>query len=281
MRNRYRSVSESALIEIVGIAIFAALVALVAEFVRPQLSGASLILVGIVLAIVPAALWLVAFYRQDLEPEPKQYVLGVFVLGAVLAQAIGQPVVRDLFHVQEWGTRDMLLGFLASILIVGVVQEFLKYAAVRYTVFGSAEFDQPVDGIIYGASAGLGYATMLNIWYVISNGGVDLGVGAVRCAVEALAQASTAGVVGYFLGQAKFRRMGPLWLPAGIVLAAALNATVNLLLDQAPLFGTFGFNIWAALIAAVVVAGVIFGALLTIIKRLNATTVAAATQSEI
>jgi RsiW-degrading membrane proteinase PrsW (M82 family) len=208
-------------------------------------------------------------------------VLGVFVLGALLAQAIGQPVVRDLFHVQNWSSNDTLLGFLAAILIVGVVQEFLKYAAVRYTVFGSAEFDQPVDGIIYGASAGLGYATMLNIWYVIQNGGVDLGVGAVRCAVEALAQASTAGVVGYFLGQAKFRAMGPLWLPAGIVLAAVLNATVNLLLDRAPLLGTFGFNVWAALIAAVVVAGVIFGVLLSIIKRLNERTVSHATQADV
>ena len=280
MQNHYRSVRESALIEIIGIAIFAALVALVAEFVKPQLSGVSLILAGIVLAVVPAVLWLIAFYRQDLNPEPKQLVLGVFLLGALLAQAIGQPVIRDLFHVQEWSTHDTLLGFFAAILIVGVVQEFLKYAAVRYTVFNSPEFDQPVDGIIYAASAGLGYATMLNIWYVIDNGGVDLGVGAVRCAIEALAQASTAGVVGYFLGQAKFRSMGPLWLPAGIVLAAALNAAVNLLLDRAPLMGTFGFNVWAALIAAVVVAGVIFGALLTIIKRLNETAVARAAGSD-
>jgi protease PrsW len=274
MRDHFRSATESALIEIVGIAIFAAVVALVSDLVKPQLDGVALVLAGVVLAIVPAVIWLIAFYRQDrLEPEPMQYVVGMFVLGALLAEAIGQPIIRDLFRVQTWVRDDLVLGFVGTIVIVGIVQEFLKYAAVRYTVFGSAEFDQPVDGIIYAASAGLGYATMLNIHYVIDNGGVDLGVGAIRCAIEALSQACTAGVVGYFLGQAKFKKMGPLWLPAGLLLAASLNALVSLLLERAPLFGTrFGFNEWAALIAAVVVAGGVFAGLLGVMRRLNSDT---------
>lgn len=274
MRDHFRSATESALIEIVGIAIFAAVVALVADLVKPQLDGVALVVAGVVLAFVPAVIWLIAFYRQDrLEPEPMQYVVGMFALGALLAQAIGQPIIRDLFRVQTWVRDDLALGFIGTIVIVGVVQEFLKYAAVRYTVFGSAEFDQPVDGIIYAASAGLGYATMLNIHYVVGNGGVDLGVGAIRCAVEALSQACTAGVVGYFLGQAKFKKMGPLWLPIGLLLAAALNGLVSLLLERAPLFGTrFGFNEWAALIAAVVVAGGVFAGLLAVMRRLNSET---------
>jgi RsiW-degrading membrane proteinase PrsW (M82 family) len=269
--NRFRNMTESALVEIVGIAIFAALVVLIADLTKPQLNGWPLIAVGIVLAFVPAVLWLIAFYRQDrLEPEPKQYIAGMFVLGAVLAQAVGQPIIHDLFRIQDWAGSNLLFGFLGSIFIVGIVQEFLKYAAVRYTIFGSAEFDEPIDGIIYSAAAGLGYATMLNIQYVISNGGVDLGVGAVRCAIEALAQASTAGVVGYFLGQAKFNKMGPAWLPIGLLVAATLNGLISLLLERAPQFGTrFGFNVWAALIAAVVVAGAIFATLLTIMNRLN------------
>jgi protease PrsW len=274
MRDHFRSATESALIEIVGIAIFAAVVALVADLVKPQLDGVALVLAGVVLAFVPAVIWLIAFYRQDrLEPEPMQYVVGMFALGALLAQAVGQPIIRDLFKVQTWVRDDLALGFVGTIVIVGIVQEFLKYAAVRYTVFGSAEFDQPVDGIIYAASAGLGYATMLNIHYVVSNGGVDLGVGAIRCAVEALSQACTAGVVGYFLGQAKFKKMGPLWLPIGLLLAASLNALVSLLLERAPLFGTrFGFNEWSALIAAVVVAGGVFAGLLAVMRRLNSET---------
>ena len=31
-----------------------------------------------------------------------------------------------------------------------------------------------IDGIIYGAAAGLGYATYLNIQYVLENGGIKM-----------------------------------------------------------------------------------------------------------
>ena len=274
MKNHFRSASELAIVEILGIGIFAALVALLANYAKLQISGNTLIIAGIVLAIVPALLWIMAFYRQDLEPEPKAYVFGMFLLGAVLAKGIGEPVIRDLFAVQNWIFQNTFLGFLASILIIGMVQEFIKYAAVRYTIYNAAEFDQPVDGIIYCASAGLGYATALNINYILTNGGVDLGVGAIVCAVEALAQASTAGVVGYFLGQAKFRKMGPLWLPGGLLVAAALNGVISMTLELIPQLGTFGFNAWAALITAIIIAGGIFFFLLRTMQRLNRQTVA-------
>ncbi len=274
MKNHFRSASELAIVEILGIGIFAALVALLANDAKLQISGNTLIIAGIVLAIVPALLWIMAFYRQDLEPEPKAYVFGMFLLGAVLAKGIGEPVIRDLFAVQNWIFQNTFLGFLASILIIGMVQEFIKYAAVRYTIYNATEFDQPVDGIIYCASAGLGYATALNINYILTNGGVDLGVGAIVCAVEALAQASTAGVVGYFLGQAKFRKMGPLWLPVGLLVAAALNGVISMTLELIPQLGTFGFNAWAALITAIIIAGGIFFFLLRTMQRLNRQTVA-------
>lgn len=274
MKNHFRSASELAIVEILGIGIFAALVALLANYAKLQISGNTLIIAGIVLAIVPALLWIMAFYRQDLEPEPKAYVFGMFLLGAVLAKGIGEPVIRDLFAVQNWIFQNTFLGFLASILIIGMVQEFIKYAAVRYTIYNATEFDQPVDGIIYCASAGLGYATALNINYILTNGGVDLGVGAIVCAVEALAQASTAGVVGYFLGQAKFRKMGPLWLPVGLLVAAALNGVISMTLELIPQLGTFGFNAWAALITAIIIAGGIFFFLLRTMQRLNRQTVA-------
>ena len=49
--------------------------------------------------------------------------------------------------------------------MIGFIQEFLIYAALRYTVYYSPEFDERVDGIIYAAAAGLGYATTLNLQY--------------------------------------------------------------------------------------------------------------------
>jgi protease PrsW len=221
------------LILIVGLALFVTAVYFAAPAIRDSLQGPVLVLAGLLLALIPAAVWLVVFYMQDrVEPEPKQYVLGVFLLGLLLAAAIGQPLIQDFFQVNEWASGSLALRLLAGICIIGMTQEFLKYAAVRYSVFRSVEFDERIDGIIYGAAAGLGYATYLNVQYVIANGGVDLAVGAGRVAVVALAEASFAGVTGYFLGRAKFENRGPLWLPVGLFLAAVLNGVVNTLLSE-------------------------------------------------
>lgn len=265
------------LVTVGAVVIFAAILAVLFGLLDWKIEGAWLVVAGLVMAIVPALIWLFAFLQQDrLEPEPKRYVFGVFILGALLAQAVGQPLIRDFFGIQNWASGDALVNILASILIAGFIQEFLKYAAVRYTVFYSAEFDERVDGIIYGAAAGLGYATMLNVQYIISNGGVDLGIGVMRVATTALAQASFAGVVGYFLGIAKFERKGPLWLPLGLTLAAVLNGVVSYVLGQVTRLGGFSFNPWYGLVVAVIIAGGTFYALFMLIRRLNAATLAEA-----
>ena len=282
MRNHLVVARESVWVQIGGVLLFVAAVAAVSNLVHPQLSGTALIAAGIVLAIVPAALWLWMFYREDrFEPEPRQYVVGVFVLGGLLAYAIGQPVIRELFRVQDWLGTNFVTALLGSILVGGLVTQFILYAVVRYTVFNSAEFDQRIDGIVYGAAAGLGYATMTNIQYVVGNNGVDLGIGVMRVAVEALSLASLGAVSGYFLARAKFDKMGPIWLPLGLVIAAVLNGIVDLTLDELPTLGSgFGFNPWYGVVAAVIIAGAIFAVLFQLIQRLNVAGAATATSQK-
>jgi protease PrsW len=175
-------------------------------------------------------------------------------------------LITNVFKVNQWASGSLWLQLFAGIFIVGTIQEFLKYAAVRYTIYGSQEFDERTDGIIYGAAAGLGYATCLNIAYVIGNGGVDLGVGAIRVAVTALAQASFAGVTGYFLGRAKFENRGPLWLPAGVVLAAVLNGIVTVALGEISRIGLRATPLNGLALAAVIAAAT-FAVLFMIVRR--------------
>lgn len=272
-----RAAASPVLVTVGLVVIFAAIVAVLFTFTDWKLTGTGLLIAGVVMAIVPAVIWLLAFYVQDrLEPEPKKLVLGVFLLGAVMAVGLGQPLIRNFFQVQNWTGNNIIVDLLVAILIVGVVQEFLKYAAVRYTVFFNSEFDERVDGIIYGAAAGLGYATMLNLQYIVGNGGVDMVVGVMRVVTTALAQASFAGVTGYFIGIAKFERKGPFWLPTGVLVASVLNGIVSFLLGQVSRIGSFSFNPWYALVGAVIVAGVTFYFLFITIRRLNAATLAAA-----
>ncbi|MEM7030590.1 MAG: PrsW family glutamic-type intramembrane protease [Chloroflexota bacterium] len=254
---------------IVGLVLFALIVSTVGSSLTTSLSTGGLILAGILLSIIPAVLWLTIFYLQDrVEPEPKSYVFGIFVIGLLLARAVGQPLIHDVFEVNTWSSDSLGLQIISGILVVGMIQEFLKYSAVRYSVFRSQEFDERIDGIIYGAAAGLGYATMLNIDYVIASDGVSLSVGVVRIVVAALAHASFAGVMGYFLGRAKFENMGPFWLPAGLLLAAILNGVVTVALG---VITRSGFQVTPinGLILAAVVAMVTFGVLFAIMQSNN------------
>jgi RsiW-degrading membrane proteinase PrsW (M82 family) len=266
---------------ILGQVVFVLVVVALVAFLKPTLSGWALLVIGLVLALIPALLWLTFFYQQDrLEPEPKGHVLSVFVLGALLAQAVGIPLLDDVLKVTRWLPVAPWANLLGSILVVGFTHEFLKYAAVRYSIYPSAEFDERADGVVYGTAAGLGYATMLNINYVVSSGGVNLQAGVIRIVVTALAQASFAGLTGYFLGRAKFEEEPVWWLPSGVALAAVLDGVFTTLRGELTTTGLSlsggGFNPWPGLILATIVAGATFGVLFYLIRRANRLTLAGA-----
>jgi len=268
------SVWRSGVLTIVAVVIFAAVVAPIVGLTKPTMEGTVLVLAGVVLALVPAVLWLVFFYLQDrLEPEPKPVVIGISVLGALFASAVGIPVVRDVFRVQDWLDYGPLFNLLGSILVIGFVQEFVKYSVVRYSVYLLPEFDERMDGILYGTAAGLGYATMLNIHYVVDSGGVSLGIGVIRIVVTALAQASFAGITGYFLGRSKFEEEPVWWLPLGLTIAAVLNGLFTVVLGEVTRTGSVlagrTLTPWYGLVLATIVAALTLAVLLYLIRRAN------------
>ena len=213
-----KSVIRSSIIAFISLGIFLALAFLVERLLQPVFTQDSLVWVGAGMSLIPAVLWLFFFYMQDrLEPEPKSMVIEVFILGALLAAAVGIPLVNNVFNVSSWIYDSLAVNFAGAILVIGFTQEFLKFAAVRFSIFRSDEFDERTDGIIYATAAGLGYATVLNISFIISSGGASLGMAAIRLVLTALAQASFAGVTGYFLGREKIRKAAFLVATRGFV----------------------------------------------------------------
>jgi RsiW-degrading membrane proteinase PrsW (M82 family) len=209
---------------VVALLIFVAVVVALDAIFHPQLSGGALVVTGIVLALVPAALWLVFFYQQDrLEPEPVGNVARMFVIGLALAGAIGIPLTNQVFVVQDWLYRDSLTLWVGSIFITGMVAAFIIYAAVRYFMFDEPEFDERTDGVVYATAAALGYASAINIQFILASGGAQIGPGEIFVAEVALAYAAFGGVLGYFLGRAKLERDPIWWLPLGLLITALLG----------------------------------------------------------
>jgi RsiW-degrading membrane proteinase PrsW (M82 family) len=183
---------------------------------------------------------------------------------------MGIPVI-NAFNLPSWLYNNVWITILGSILVVGFTQEFLKYAAVRFSVFSSNEFDERVDGIIYSTAAGLGFATAMNITFIVESGGVDLTMAAIRVVLVALAQASFAGVTGYFMGRDKLEDRPAWWMPLGVTIAAVLNGLFYYLWGtlKRPSFSAGGayVNPWTGLILAAVLAVAIMAVLTRLIDR--------------
>lgn len=267
-----RSLLRSSLVTFLGLAIFLGVIFLVELVVHPQFSSSGIIITGVLMALVPAVLWLAFFYQQDRrEPEPKGLVIEVFILGGLLAAAIGIPLVENVFAVSSWMYDNFWVNLAGAVLVIGFSQEFLKYAAVRFSVYSMAEFDERTDGIIYATAAGLGFASVLNIAFIVNSGGANLGMAAIRIVLTSLAQASFAGITGYFLGIDKLDRKPAWWMPAGVLLAAVLNGlffTVWGNLTTGRINSSGGFiNPWIGLVLAVVLAVSVMAVLSWLIRR--------------
>ncbi len=254
------------LIQIVITGLLSALVAAMAGALGP-LEGPVLLIAGVAMALVPSAIWLVFFYQQDrLEPEPKQRVAAVFLLALVLADVLGRRVIDDWFHVRLWASASSFTSLAASILISGVTWQALAYAAVRLLVYNTPEFDERMDGIVYGTVAGLGVATLLNLRYVLDNGGVALGPGVISVVTAALAQASFGGLMGYFMAEARFAHRPVWWVPLGFALAAALNGLFSWLIGEVSAAG-LGVEYWRSLALGLAVALGAFFTLVALMRR--------------
>src|SRR3954469_5783847 len=88
------------------------------------------------MAGVPAVLWLGFFYLMDRhEPEPKQLVVGVCVLGALIAAPLADfvqfqavPPIALAAHGLSAHSLDRMIY---AVLVAGLAQEMCKYAVVR------------------------------------------------------------------------------------------------------------------------------------------------------
>lgn len=186
-----------------------------------------------VLALVPLALVLVAVRIIDRwEPEPRGLVVFALAWGAVASVALTLAV-------------DLVIGLvvpqvpetLSAVVQAPIVEELAKGAGVLL-VFLTARraFDGPVDGVVYGALVGAGFAFTENILYFADSlitEGVESAAYTffLRGVLSPFAHVMFTAVTGYALGRAA--RIGlrgsaaaPRWL-LGIVGAIALHALWN------------------------------------------------------
>lgn len=225
----------AALIWVSGI-LLVLLVALVWYFLQFLGPGASV--VGILLAAIPfAGVWLAVRIVDRWEPEPRGLVVFAIAWGAIASVGIALGV--DLALALAVGGGDEVIS---AIVQAPIVEEAAKGLGV-FLIYLSARraFNGPVDGIVYGALVGAGFAFTENIQYFAVSL-LEGGMGEVtvtfflRAVLSPFAHVMFTAMTGFALGLAARRalgaggalRYGMVGLIAAIILHALWNGSAVL-----------------------------------------------------
>jgi len=226
---------------LIGLSVIAlSLWVLLAEFHVGNLNAVTdpVVTALVVLSIVPALALAGYVWRTDVTTgEPIGLLAVTFLLILLLAGFVA--ILNELGGI-ALGVREGAFGIgtiLFYYLVVGPVEETAKLVAVRLHAYRSDRFDAVIDGAVYGAVAGLGFATIENALYItraleptataLDTIAAADGITAAR-ALAGPGHVIYSGVAGFYLGLAKFNReyAVPLVLK-GLLIAAVLHGTYN------------------------------------------------------
>ncbi len=95
--------------------------------------------------------------------------------------------------------------FLTAFVTAAFVEEAIKLWVVKTHAYNNKNFNEVMDGITYTIIASLGFATFENLFYVLDGG---FGIGILRAIISVPAHAMFSGIMGFYIGKAKFAKSG-------------------------------------------------------------------------
>ena len=189
-------------------------------------------LVAFAATTVPTLIYaLIIWWLDRYEKEPLPLLLVAFTWGAL--PAIGIALLFELALAGVAAASPLGPG-VARWGVAPLVEEPAKaLALVGLFVFARGEFDGPLDGIVYGALVGFGFAMTENLWYfLLDNPAALAGHIWSRSILFGGTHALFTAVVGIALGLVRNdprRWLGYVVLPGGLLVAVLLHALHNFL----------------------------------------------------
>jgi RsiW-degrading membrane proteinase PrsW (M82 family) len=206
----------------------------------------------VVIAAAPSLLLLAYFYLRDrFEREPLGHLALAYFLGMyAMVAAHGISTYAESALPAGWlAARGEGSRLVDAFVLTGLLEELAKWVPLMTAVYHWSEFDEPLDGVIYGVAISLGFATLENLLYLERMG---LHIAWQRAVFAVPAHALFGGAMGYYAGRAKFdKRTAPrrrARLTLDFFLTLALPTAFHGLYDFALLHG-LGWKIWVAITA--------------------------------
>jgi RsiW-degrading membrane proteinase PrsW (M82 family) len=206
-------------------------------------------------------MWLVD--RLDRKrPEPARtrrlvaFVGMLSVIPAIILEGVALETIGE--HVQPRMTYQGA-SFHAFFVAAGI-EEACKIGVVYWVVWRRPEFDERMDGIVYASRAGLGFALVENVMYLLSEAtlGGQLQTWVLRAVLAVPGHAMWTGMIGAMAARRRFDGKG-LGLIGGFLLAVAFHGSYDLCAFlQAPLalegHKTLGMLLMPALVGLTIAA---------------------------
>lgn len=133
-------------------------------------------------ALVPPLFLLVQVYRMDkVEKEPKSLIVKLFLFGvlttipAAIVESLAEGVLSGILSKET-----VLFILIDNFLCVGLVEELVKYMALKGVSWNHPAFNYTFDGIVYAVSVSIGFAAAENVLYVMGAMNSGLATAAVR-----------------------------------------------------------------------------------------------------
>ncbi|HWL86963.1 MAG TPA: PrsW family intramembrane metalloprotease [Polyangiaceae bacterium] len=196
-------------------------------------------LLGLFLPVLLSFGWLSFVRRFDrAHPEPRWLVAVTFALGgasALVAFAVEYALVHATPYLDpsrmtlggQWFALPLALAVFT--LVVGAVEEGAKWLGVSAFALRRREFDEPVDGIVYGVAASLGFAAVENIRY-FAVGRLATSMVVLRAFTSVPAHMFFGAIWGYALGRKLVAPRTRVW--AFLLLAALLHGAYDTFLSM-------------------------------------------------
>lgn len=215
----------------------------------------------LLLTFIPPVVWLLFYLREDRHPEPKLLILLAFAGGMGAAVAA---VVAECMFVQVITGSNCRAGIMNGVhplLLFGgiaLIEEYFKYAAIKFLILRRPAFDEPIDAMIYLMTSAMGFAALENALFLIpifrESTFAGLEIAANRFLGANLLHALSSGIVGFFLARAWWHRERHHMVLLGVLIASVLHTLFNYLIMQQGVIsqGTFFLFMLLAVMTIVV-----------------------------
>lgn len=128
-----------------------------------------ILILSLLAAILPTLFYVALIYWVDrYEKEPASLILAAFLWGAI-PSIIAAFIFNTAFSIPFYLLSEGFGDFVGASIIAPLIEESLKgFALLGIFFFWRHELDSPLDGIIYGAMVGMGFAMVENVFYFLN-----------------------------------------------------------------------------------------------------------------